>query len=258
MMQSTMQDFPLNVGMIFRHGRALHGDERGRHLRGRRRLPARDLRRGRRNGPSGWRSALRDRSASRPATASARSCGTPRSTWRRTSRSRAGRGAAHAQHPPVPRAARLHREPRRRPRHHRRRRPRAAARAASRPSSRRSSATSSSATATSRRLEDGGARPASSSLRYDDLLAAADPGAFDFPEVDERAAAAMCYTSGTTGNPKGVVYSHRSTFMHTIGIQTGAAHSLHVERPRPARSSRCSTPTRGARPTRRGWPAPTS
>ena len=58
--------------------------------------------------------------------------------------------------------------------------------------------------------------------RYDELLAAEPPG-IAYPEIDERAAAAMCYTSGTTGNPKGVVYSHRSTFLHSIGVlQAGA------------------------------------
>ena len=56
--------------------------------------------------------------------------------------------------------------------------------------------------------------------RYDELLAAQEPG-YEWPEIDERAAAAMCYTSGTTGNPKGVVYSHRSTFLHSLG--TGLA-----------------------------------
>ena len=51
-------------------------------------------------------------------------------------------------------------------------------------------------------------------LDYETLLAAASP--VEFGVDDEDRAASMCYTSGTTGNPKGVVYSHRSTFLHTM------------------------------------------
>ncbi|CAM3737610.1 long-chain fatty acid--CoA ligase [Smaragdicoccus niigatensis] len=54
---------------------------------------------------------------------------------------------------------------------------------------------------------------------YNDLLAA-QSDTFDFPVVDERSAAAMCYTSGTTGDPKGVVYSHRSSILHSMQVCT--------------------------------------
>jgi fatty-acyl-CoA synthase len=53
---------------------------------------------------------------------------------------------------------------------------------------------------------------------YEQLLEEAGPGEFDWSELDERAAAALCYTSGTTGNPKGVLYSHRSISLHSTTI----------------------------------------
>jgi fatty-acyl-CoA synthase len=51
--------------------------------------------------------------------------------------------------------------------------------------------------------------------RYEDLLAAASED-FDFPVLDENRAAGMCYTSGTTGNPKGVAYSHRALTLQSL------------------------------------------
>jgi fatty-acyl-CoA synthase len=63
---------------------------------------------------------------------------------------------------------------------------------------------------------------------YEELLAGADPDAWRDPELDENEAAAMCYTSGTTGMPKGVLYSHRSTLLHTLGVAAGNPMGLGV------------------------------
>ena len=65
-------------------------------------------------------------------------------------------------------------------------------------------------------------------LAYEELLAAEEPG-YDWPTFDERQAAAMCYTSGTTGNPKGVVYSHRSTFLHTMAITSASSLGINEQ-----------------------------
>lgn len=64
-------------------------------------------------------------------------------------------------------------------------------------------------------------------LDYATLLAE-QPEEFDWPAVDERSAAAMCYTSGTTGNPKGVVYSHRSSWLHSQACCTGNASGMSL------------------------------
>src|SRR3954468_482397 len=65
-------------------------------------------------------------------------------------------------------------------------------------------------------MGDGDAGSLPNALRYEELLAAPEPG-YDYPELDDRQAAGLCYTSGTTGNPKGVLYSHRSNVLHALG-----------------------------------------
>lgn len=62
-------------------------------------------------------------------------------------------------------------------------------------------------------------------LCYEELIAAEDDD-FAWVEVDERSAAGLCYTSGTTGNPKGVVYSHRSNVLHGMAVNLADAIGL--------------------------------
>ncbi|HEX3911200.1 MAG TPA: long-chain fatty acid--CoA ligase [Solirubrobacteraceae bacterium] len=71
---------------------------------------------------------------------------------------------------------------------------------------------------------DAGSLP--NALRYEELLEQAGAGDFDYPELDERQAAALCYTSGTTGNPKGVLYSHRSISLHSSATLMTDANGL--------------------------------
>jgi fatty-acyl-CoA synthase len=63
-------------------------------------------------------------------------------------------------------------------------------------------------------MGDGDTGSLPNALRYEELLADAGEGAYDYPALDERQVASLCYTSGTTGNPKGVLYSHRSICLH--------------------------------------------
>ena len=107
-------------------------------------------------------------------------------------------------------------------------------------------------------MGDGDAGSLPNVLRYEELLeeeADPDPGGRAgseslYPELDERQAAALCYTSGTTGNPKGVLYSHRSICLHATASLM--ADNLGLSRRERARWwSRCSTPTPGGSRTRR-------
>ena len=81
-------------------------------------------------------------------------------------------------------------------------------------------------------LTDKAHMPTSSKLSnllcYEDLIADM-PTTFDWPLLDENCGAALCYTSGTTGNPKGVLYSHRSTILHTIAAVQKNALNIDEE-----------------------------
>src|SRR5438477_9836178 len=88
-------------------------------------------------------------------------------------------------------------------------------------------------------------------LCYEDLVEA-ETNDFEWPEFDENTAAALCYTSGTTGKPKGVLFSHRSTILHAFAI------SLPDTRTRPPPGPllgwcRWFTATPGGFLTRRRW-----
>lgn len=66
-------------------------------------------------------------------------------------------------------------------------------------------------------------------LCYEELIDAASPD-YAWPEFDERTASSLCYTSGTTGNPKGVLYSHRSTVLHSLAALSPDALGLPHQR----------------------------
>ncbi len=64
-------------------------------------------------------------------------------------------------------------------------------------------------------------------LCYEDLLGSASPD-YLWPSFDENTASTLCYTSGTTGNPKGVLYSHRSTVLHAFAACAADALGLQA------------------------------
>src|SRR5437763_15628391 len=66
-------------------------------------------------------------------------------------------------------------------------------------------------------MGDGDAGSLPNAISYEELLAHQPDSSYDYPELQDRQAAGLCYTSGTTGNPKRVLYSHRSNLLHSFG-----------------------------------------
>jgi fatty-acyl-CoA synthase len=71
-----------------------------------------------------------------------------------------------------------------------------------------------------------GAKAPPGTIDYEELLASVDESKFEYPDLDEQQAAAMCYTSGTTGKPKGVLASHRAITLHSL--VNGMADTLGI------------------------------
>ena len=63
---------------------------------------------------------------------------------------------------------------------------------------------------------------------YETLLAS-ENDSFEWPEIDELEASSLCYTSGTTGHPKGVLYNHRSTVLHCLGGSLPIFFTVYTE-----------------------------
>ena len=250
-MFGTMQDFPLTIATILRHGAAVYGDSEVVTFEGdgARRATFAEVADARRAA----RGRARRASASSPATASARSAGTARSTSRRTSRSRAMGAVLHTLNIRLfPEQLTYVDQPRGGQGHHRRRLARSRCSPRSRPSS----------TTVERFVVIGdgdagalaAAAPNAEILRYDELLAAEPPG-FDWPEVDERLGRGDVLHDRHDRQPEG------RRLLAPLGVpalarrdDAGRARRRRA-RPHPRRSCRCSTPTRGASRTRRSCAA---